>query len=128
MIALLCFLLTLLTSPFKSKSRLEAENAALRHQVIVLQRRMSGSRPTHDGDRLFLVMLYRSADCRFDACISRPSTGRPPLWGFPSITDGWGPRMAVDGHGHAMTIADYIAFGVLIVLAIWAIADLRDKS
>jgi hypothetical protein len=28
--------------------------------------------------------------------------------------------MAVDGHGHAMTIADYIAFGVLIVLAIWA--------
>ena len=28
--------------------------------------------------------------------------------------------MAVDGHGHAMTIADYIAFGVLIVLAVWA--------
>src|SRR6266540_5868407 len=42
MIALLCFFLTLLTSPFKSKSRLEAENAALRHQVIVLQRRVSG--------------------------------------------------------------------------------------
>jgi hypothetical protein len=36
--------------------------------------------------------------------------------------------MAADGHGHAMTIADYIAFGVLIVLAIWTIADLRDKS
>jgi hypothetical protein len=33
---------------------------------------------------------------------------------------GWGPRMAVDGHGHAMTIADYIAIGVLIVLAISA--------
>jgi hypothetical protein len=31
-----------------------------------------------------------------------------------------GTRMAVDGHGHAMTIADYIAFRVLIVLAIWA--------
>jgi hypothetical protein len=39
MIALLCFFLTLFVSPFKSKSRLEAENAALRHQLIVLQRR-----------------------------------------------------------------------------------------
>ena len=32
--------------------------------------------------------------------------------------------MAVDGDGHAMTIADYIAFGVLIVLALWAMAGL----
>jgi len=32
--------------------------------------------------------------------------------------------MAVDGHGHAMTIADYSAIGVLIVLAIWAGARL----
>ena len=29
MIALLCFFLTLFASPFKSKSRLEAENAAV---------------------------------------------------------------------------------------------------
>jgi hypothetical protein len=35
MIALLCFFLTLLASLFKSKSRLEAENAALRRQLIV---------------------------------------------------------------------------------------------
>jgi hypothetical protein len=28
--------------------------------------------------------------------------------------------MAVDGHCHAMTIADYSAIGVLIVLATWA--------
>jgi hypothetical protein len=33
-IALLCFFLTLLASLFKSKSRLEAENAALRRQLI----------------------------------------------------------------------------------------------
>jgi transposase InsO family protein len=59
MIALLCFSVTLLTSPFKSKSRLEAENAALRHQVIVLQRRMSGRVQLTNGDRLFLIMLYR---------------------------------------------------------------------
>jgi hypothetical protein len=38
MIALLCFFLTLLASLFKSKSRLEAENAALRRQLIVLRR------------------------------------------------------------------------------------------
>jgi hypothetical protein len=35
MIALLCFFLTLLVSPFKSKSRLEAENAALRAHPIL---------------------------------------------------------------------------------------------
>src|SRR5437660_7527905 len=59
MIALLCFFLTLFASPFKSKSRLEAENAALRHQVIVLQRRVRGRVQLTDGDRLFLVQLYR---------------------------------------------------------------------
>src|SRR3974390_264218 len=37
MIALLWFVLAILASPFKSKSRLEAENAALRHQLIVLR-------------------------------------------------------------------------------------------
>src|SRR5258706_2490979 len=59
MIALLWFFLTMFASPFKSKSRLEAENAALRHQLIVLQRRVSGRVQLTNGDRLFLVMLYR---------------------------------------------------------------------
>ena len=59
MIALLCFFLTLFASPFKSKSRLEAENVALRHQLIVLQRRVSGRVQLTNGDRFFLVMLYR---------------------------------------------------------------------
>jgi hypothetical protein len=36
MVALLCFVLMLFASPFKSKRRLEAENAALRHQLTVL--------------------------------------------------------------------------------------------
>jgi len=39
MIALVCFVLAMLASPFKSKSRLEAENVALRHQLIVLRRK-----------------------------------------------------------------------------------------
>src|SRR2546430_14254859 len=59
MIALLCFLLTLFASLFKSKSRLEAENAVLRHQLIVLQRKMRGRVHLTNGDRLFLVQLYR---------------------------------------------------------------------
>jgi hypothetical protein len=42
MIALLSFLLTLFASLFKSKSRLEAENAVLRHQLTVLQRLVLG--------------------------------------------------------------------------------------
>jgi len=57
MIALLCFFLTLLASPFKSKSRLEAENAALRHQLIVLGRRASGRVQLTNGDRLFFVNI-----------------------------------------------------------------------
>lgn len=40
MIALLFFLLRLLASPFKSTGRLETENAALRHQLIVVQRKV----------------------------------------------------------------------------------------
>ena len=40
MFALLCFVLAVLASPFKSKSRLEAENTALRHQLIILRRKV----------------------------------------------------------------------------------------
>src|SRR5271165_1528962 len=59
MLALLSFVLAVLTSPFKSKSRLEAENAALRHQLIILRRKVRGRlRPTNN-DRWFLVQLYR---------------------------------------------------------------------
>src|SRR6185369_912213 len=42
MIALIWFVLAILASPFKSKSRLEAENAVLRYQLIVLRRKMRG--------------------------------------------------------------------------------------
>jgi hypothetical protein len=59
MIALLCFLVIPFASPFKSKSRLEAENAALRRQLIILQRKKRGRVHLTNGDRLFLVQLYR---------------------------------------------------------------------
>jgi hypothetical protein len=42
MVALLCFFLTLLASLFESKSRLDAENAALRPQLILLRRKVRG--------------------------------------------------------------------------------------
>ena len=48
-----------LASPFKSKSRLEAENAALRQQLIVLRRKMKGRAQLTNDDRWFFVQLYR---------------------------------------------------------------------
>jgi len=59
MIALLCFILAVVVSPFKSKSRLEAENAALRYQLIVLRRKVTGRVRLSNGDRLVFIQLYR---------------------------------------------------------------------
>ena len=59
MVALLCFFLALLASPIKSNSRLEAENAALRHQLMVLQRKVRGRVQFTNSDRLFFIQLYR---------------------------------------------------------------------
>jgi hypothetical protein len=59
MIALFCLFLALFASPFKSKSRLEAENAALRHQLIILRRKVRGRVRLTNGDRLFFIQLYR---------------------------------------------------------------------
>src|SRR6201986_3934466 len=59
MIALLGLFLALFASPFKSKSRLEAENATLRHQLIILRRKVRGRVHLTNGDGLFLVQLYR---------------------------------------------------------------------
>src|ERR1700726_3574009 len=59
MIGLLCFVVAVSASPFKSKIRLEAENAVLRHQLIVLRRRVRGRVQPIDSDRWFLVQMYR---------------------------------------------------------------------
>jgi hypothetical protein len=45
-------------SLFKSKTRLEAENA-LRQQLIVLQRKVRGRIQFTNSDRLFFIQLYR---------------------------------------------------------------------
>jgi len=59
MIALLFFALAILASPFKSKRRLAAENAALRQQLTVLRRQVRGQVRLTNNDRLFFVQLYR---------------------------------------------------------------------
>ena len=59
MFGLFCYLLAVLASPFESKSRLEAENAALRHQLTVLRRNIgpafaaigAGNRVRGEGGR-----------------------------------------------------------------------------
>ena len=59
MIGLLCFVVAVLASPFKSNIRLEAENATLRHQLVVLRRKLKGRARLTNNDRWFFVQLYR---------------------------------------------------------------------
>src|SRR6185295_9274564 len=75
MIGLLCFVLAVLGSPFKSKLRLEAENAVLRHQLTVLKRRLKGRARLTNSDRWFLVQMYRCFPLILTAVtIVRPET------------------------------------------------------
>src|SRR5258706_14993249 len=59
MIALIWFVVAVLAWQFKSKSRLEAENAVLRHQLIVLRLNLTGRARLTNSDRWFLVQMYR---------------------------------------------------------------------
>src|SRR5512140_410300 len=85
MFALLRFVLVVLASPFRSKSRFEAENAVLRHPLTVLQRKVRGRvRLTN------FVQLYRwfPSICRS----SRSSVPRRSCVGI-------GPAFAATGVG-----------------------------
>src|SRR5258707_15028529 len=53
------FVVAVLASTFKSKIRLEAENATLRHQLVVLRRKLKGRAHLTNNDRWFFVQLYR---------------------------------------------------------------------
>jgi transposase InsO family protein len=104
MVALLCFLLALFASPFKSKSRLEAENAALRHQLAVLRRKVRGRVQFTNGDRLFFVRLYRWFPSVLKAIIIiRPETlvrwhraGFRRYWRWKSRSQGGRPQIGAD--------------------------------
>ena len=73
MTALIRFVLAILASPFKSKSGLEAENAALRQQLVVLRRKVKGRPRLTNTDRWFFVRLYRWSPSILDVlAIIRP--------------------------------------------------------
>jgi hypothetical protein len=74
MIGLLCFVLAVLASPFKSKLRLEAENAVLRHQLIVLRRKLRGRARLANSDRWFFIQLYRWFPSILQVLTIRPAT------------------------------------------------------
>src|SRR6187399_733381 len=101
MIGLLCCVLAVLASPFKSKLRLEAENAALRHQLIVLRRKLRGRVRLANSDRWFFVQLYRWFPSILQVLtIIRPETlvrwhraGFRRYWRWKSRPQGGRPRI-----------------------------------
>src|SRR4030081_72521 len=95
MIGLLWFALAVLASPFKSKLRLEAENVVLRHQLIVLRRRLDGRvRLTKIAGFLSCCIAGFRQSCRFSqSCGLRRSC---------VATE---PAFAATGVGTAMTTA-----------------------
>jgi hypothetical protein len=107
MIGLFCFVLAVLASPFKSKLRLEAENAVLRHQLIVLRRRLHGRVRLTNRDRWFLVRLYRWFPAILQVLtIIRPETlvrwhrtGFRCYWRWKSRPQGGRPQIATELRG-----------------------------
>jgi hypothetical protein len=83
----------------QAQERLEAENAALRQQLIVLQRKLRGRVQFTNSDRLFFIQLYRwcpsvlkamGARPARDTCVLAPRRASPllapeiPLHGRPA--------------------------------------------
>jgi transposase InsO family protein len=104
MIALLCFVLADLAASFKSKSRLEAENAALRHQLIVLRRKVQSRVRLTNNDRWFFIQLYRWFPSILKVLtIIRPETlvrwhraGFCRYWRWKSRSPGGRPQIETD--------------------------------
>ena len=107
MVALIWFVLTVLASPFKSKSRLEAENTALRHQLIVLRRKVRGRARLSNNDRWFFVQLYRWCPSILQVLtIIRPETlvswhraGFRRYWRWKSRSRGGRPQIETELRG-----------------------------
>src|SRR6266480_3857007 len=104
MIALLCFVLNVLVSPFKSTSRLEAENAALRHQVVMLRRIVHRRVRLTNSDRIFFIQLYRWFPSVLKViAVIRPETlvrwhraGFRRYWRWKSRSFGGRPQIGAD--------------------------------
>src|SRR6202045_3397348 len=104
MIALIWLLLAVLASAFKSKLRLEAENAVLRYQLIVLRRKLKGRARLTNNDRWFLVQIYRWFPSILTVVtIVRPETlvrwhraGFRRYWHWKSNSRGGRPRIEME--------------------------------
>jgi len=81
MFGLFCFVLAVLASPFKSKSRLEAENMFLQHQLIVLRRQLPSQIRLTNNDRLYVSKT--SSDDDFDIGPIRVPVPAPEFPGPP---------------------------------------------
>src|ERR1700694_1599140 len=104
MIGLLCFVVAALASAFKSKVRLEAENAPLRPSLVVLRRKVKGRAHLTNNDRWFLVQMYRRFPLILEVVtIVRPETlvpwhraGFRRFWRWKSRRRGGGRRIGVE--------------------------------
>jgi hypothetical protein len=104
MVALLCFVVAILASPFKSRSRLEAENAALRHQLIILCRQRHVRVRLTNNDRWFFIQLYRWVPLILKVLtVVRPETlvrwhraGFRSYWRWKSYSRGGRPQIETD--------------------------------
>src|ERR1700737_3083779 len=93
MIGLLCFVLAVLASPFKSKLRLEAENAVLRHQLNVVRRRLPGRVRLTNNDRWFFIQVH----CWFPSILRVLTIIRPEtLWRWKSRRRGGRPQIETE--------------------------------
>ena len=104
MFGLFRFVLAVLAWPFKSKGRLEAENAALRRQLVVLRRKVQGRIRLSNNDRWFLIQLYRWFPSILQVVtIVRPETlvrwhrsGFRRYWRWKSRSGGGRPQISVE--------------------------------
>src|SRR6201988_2250703 len=104
MIGLLCFVVAVLASAFKSKIRLEAENATLRHQLVVLRRKVKGRARLTNNERWFRVQMYRWVPLSVEVVtIVRPETlvhwhraGFRRFWRWKSNPRGGRPRIEME--------------------------------
>ncbi len=104
MIGLVGLLFRFLLALFKSRQRLEAENAALRQQLVVLARRAPKRLHLTNADRLVFICLYRLVPSILATLlILKPETllrwhraGLRALWHWKSRSRGGRPKIPVE--------------------------------
>ncbi len=108
MVELLCSVLAIFAAPFKSRCRLEAENVILRHQLMILRRRLPGRIRLTNSDRWLFVQLYRWFPSTLEALtVICPETlvrwhraGFRSYWRWKS--GAWGGRPQIDSDLRAL--------------------------